>query len=143
MEIRDLVVRDLVTVGPAHTLAQAAKLMSAKRVGSAIVLTDDAPGILSERDVLRAVADGADPTVATVGDYMTWNAIVATSAWDTLEAARTMLEHGFRHLVVIDIGADGASTREVGILSIRDLMAGLLGINRPDRMAGAVAGQGY
>src|SRR5207244_3979835 len=68
MEIRDLVVRDLVTVGPAHTLAQAAKLMNAKRVGSAIVLTEESPGILSERDVLRAVADGADPTVATVGD---------------------------------------------------------------------------
>ena len=142
MEIRDLVVRDLVTVGPAHTLAQAAKLMSAKRVGSAIVLTDDRPGILSERDVLRAVADGADPTVATVGDYMTWNAIVATSEWDTMEAARTMLEHGFRHLVVID--HDGAETHEVGILSIRDLMAGLLGINRPDRSGmAAVTGEGY
>jgi CBS domain-containing protein len=139
MEIRDLVVRDLVTVGPAHTLSQAAKLMSAKRVGSAIVLTDETPGILSERDVLRAVADGADPAVATVGDYMTWNAIVATSAWDTMEAARTMLEHGFRHLVVID----GVSSSEVGILSIRDLMAGLLGIERPDRSMASVAGEGY
>jgi CBS domain-containing protein len=138
MEIRDLVVRDLVTVGPAHTLAQAAKLMNAKRVGSAIVLTEESPGILSERDVLRAVADGADPNVATVGDYMTWNAIVATSEWDTMEAARIMLERGFRHLVVID----GAS--EVGILSIRDLMAGLLGSTRPDRSGiASVAGQGY
>ena len=137
MEIRDLVVRDLVTVGPAHTLAQAAKLMSAKRVGSAIVLTDESPGILSERDVLRAVADGVDPASATVGDYMTWNAIVATSELDTVEAARTMLEHGFRHLVVID------GDHEVGILSIRDLMAGLLGIHRPDRLAEAAAGEGY
>ena len=139
MEIRDLVVRDLVTVGPAHTLAQAAKLMSAKRVGSAIVLTDESPGILSERDVLRAVADGADPTAATVGDYMTWNAIVATSDWEVMQAARTMLANGFRHLVVID----GSSTQEVGILSIRDLMAGLLGIDRPDRRAVAAAGEGY
>jgi CBS domain-containing protein len=138
MEIRDLVVRDLVTVGPTHTLAQAAKLMSAKRVGSAIVLTDESPGILSERDVLRAVADGADPNAATVGDYMTWNAIVATSGWDTMEAARTMLEHGFRHLVVID----GASAHEVGILSIRDLMAGILGCTRPTRDA-ATVGEGY
>ena len=138
MEIRDLVVRDLVTVGPAHTLAQAAKLMSAKRVGSAIVLTEESPGILSERDVLRAVADGVDPTTATVGDYMTWNAIVATSELDTMEAARTMLEHGFRHLLVIDGG------HEVGILSIRDLMAGLLGCSRPDRSPmSAAAGQGY
>lgn len=140
MEIRDLVVRDLVTVGPTHTLAQAAKMMHAKRVGSAIVLTEESPGILSERDVLRAVADGADPAVATVGDYMTWNAIVATPAWDTLEAARTMLEHGFRHLVVLD----GASSAEVGILSIRDLMAGLLGFTRPERGPGtSTAGQGY
>jgi CBS domain-containing protein len=139
MEIRDLVKRDLVTVGPTHTLAQAAKLMGAKRVGSAIVLTEESPGILSERDVLRAVADGADPAVATVGDYMTWNAIVANSAWDVMEAARTMLEHGFRHLVVID----GASSHEVGILSIRDLMAGILGCDRPDRNATSVAGEGY
>jgi CBS domain-containing protein len=140
MEIRDLVVRDLVTVGPTHTLAQAAKLMGAKRVGSAIVLTDESPGILSERDVLRAVADGADPAVATVGDYMTWNAIVATSDWDTMTAARTMLEHGFRHLLVID----GASSSEVGILSIRDLMAGILGCTRPARSGVATAtGEGY
>ena len=138
MEIRDLVVRDLVTVGPAHTLAQAAKLMNGKRVGSAIVLTEESPGILSERDVLRAVADGADPNSATVGDYMTWNAIVATSQWDTMEAARTMLQHGFRHLLVID----GSS--EVGILSIRDLMAGLLGTTRPARSGVTSAtGEGY
>ena len=138
MEIRDLVVRDLVTVGPAHTLAQAAKLMNGKRVGSAIVLTEESPGILSERDVLRAVAEGADPDSATVGDYMTWNAIVATSEWDTMEAARTMLQHGFRHLLVLD----GSS--EVGILSIRDLMAGLLGTTRPARSGVTSAtGEGY
>ena len=138
MEIRDLVVRDLVTVGPAHTLAQAAKLMNDKRVGSAIVLTEESPGILSERDVLRAVAEGIDPTSASVGDFMTWNAIVATSEWDTLEAARTMLEHGFRHLVVVD------GDHEVGILSIRDLMSGLLGIPRPDRSnLTPAAGEGY
>ena len=122
MEIRDLVVRDLVTVGPTHTLAQAAKLMNAKRVGSAIVLTDESPGIISERDVLRAVAEGADPNAATVADYMTWNAIVGTSEWDVMEAARTMQQHGIRHLVVID----GASASEIGILSIRDLVAGIL-----------------
>jgi CBS domain-containing protein len=138
MEIRELVVRDLVTVGPTHTLAQAAKLMNGKRVGSAIVLTEEAPGILSERDVLRAVAEGADPEQATVADYMTWNAIVATSELDTMEAARTMLENGFRHLLVID------GAQEIGILSIRDLMAGILGCSRPDRTnAATVAGEGY
>lgn len=120
MEIRELVVHDIVSVGPAHTLTQAAKLMNDRKVGSAIVMTNDAPGIISERDVLRAVAEGADPDQATVGDYMTWNAMVATSSWDAGTAARTMLQHGFRHLVVVD-GAE-----EIGILSIRDLVAGLL-----------------
>jgi CBS domain-containing protein len=122
MEIRDLVVHDPLTVGPTHTLAQAAKLMAAKKVGSAIVLTGESPGILSERDILRAVADGADPNTATVADYMTWNAIVGTSQWDVMEAARTMQEHGIRHLLVID----GVSAAEIGILSIRDLVAAIL-----------------
>src|SRR5438105_1741791 len=61
-----------------------------------------------------------------MGDYgyrMPWDGIVATSEWDVWGAARTMLEHGFRYLVVID----GASAHEVRILSIRDLMAGILG----------------
>jgi CBS domain-containing protein len=120
MEIRELVARDLVTVGPTHTLVHAATAMHARKVGAAIVVTDEGPGIISERDVLRAVADGADLGTATVADYMTWNAIVATSAWDTETAARTMLEGGFRHLVVMD------GVEEIGILSIRDLMAGLL-----------------
>ena len=142
MEIRELVVRDLVVVGPAHTIAQAAQMMTAHRVGSAIVMTDEGPGILSERDVLRAVADGVDPNTATVADYMTWNAIVANSSWDTVTAAKTMLEHGFRHLVVVD----GIS--EVGILSIRDLVAGILGITRPPRKGSGVGanssiGEGY
>jgi hypothetical protein len=86
----------------------------------------------------HVVADGVDPTTATVADYMTWNAIVATSELDTVEAARTMLEHGFRHLLVID------GDHEVGILSIRDLMAGILGCSRPDRSRmSTAAGQGY
>ena len=142
MEIRELVTRDLVAVGPAHTLAQAAQMMAARGVGSAIVITDDGPGILSERDLLRAVAEGADPRAAAVADYMTWNAIIANSSWDTVTAAKTMLEHGFRHLVVVD------GVEEVGILSIRDLVAGILGISRPPRPgsdinAGAAVGEGY
>lgn len=120
MEIRELVVRDLVTVGPTHTLAQAAQRMTERKVGAAVVLLDESPGIISERDVMRAIAEGADPATATVGDYMTWSAIVCTSEWDTLTAARTMMKHGIRHLVVMD-GVD-----QIGILSIRDLVVGLL-----------------
>ena len=121
MQLGSLVRRAVVTVGPTHTLADAARRMAERNVGAAVVLTDDAPGIISERDLLRAVAGGADLDIATVGEHMTWNAVVATPAWDVETAARTMIERGFRHLVVVQEGA------EVGILSIRDLVGALLG----------------
>lgn len=123
MEIGSLVRYDLVTVGPTHTLAEAAKRMTEHKVGAAIVLTEDAPGIISERDIMRAVARGLDPTEAVVGDHMTWNAVAASPTWDVEDAARTMLDQGFRHLVVTD-GAE-----QIGILSIRDLARALLGQN--------------
>jgi CBS domain-containing protein len=66
------------------------------------------------------VAQGADLTEATVGDHMTWKAVVATTSWDVETSARTMIEGGFRHLVVVEDG------REVGVLSIRDLVLALL-----------------
>ena len=121
MQIGPLVRRELVTVGPTHTLAQAAKQMTDHKVGCAVVLGDDAPGIISERDILRAIGAGIDPQSATVADHATWNAVSASESWDVSQAARTMIDGGFRHLVVI---GDGAT--EIGILSIRDLVAALL-----------------
>ena len=120
MQIKELVTYDLLTVGPAHTLRQAAQLMASRNVGAAVVLTETGPGIFSERDLLRAVCEGVDPDEATVGDHMSWNLIVATSSWDSVAAGRTMVERHVRHLVVID------GPEEVGILSIRDLFAALL-----------------
>ena len=122
MEIGPLVTQRLVTVGPEHSVAEAAGRMSASGVGSAIVLTDDGhPGIITERDVLRAVASGADLAGASVADWMTPNAITATASWSVVEAARRMSEGGFRHLIVLD--DDG---HPYGILSIRDLVKVLL-----------------
>ena len=120
MEVGALVKRAVVTVGPTHTLTDAARLMTERNVGCAVVITEDAPGIVSERDILRAIAAGADPATSVVGDHMTWNAVVATPGWDVEQAARTMIERGFRHLVVVEDGT------EVGFLSIRDLVAALL-----------------
>jgi CBS domain-containing protein len=122
MEIGPLVKQSLVTVGPDHSVAEAAGRMSHSGVGSAVVLTDDGhPGIITERDVLRAVASGADLAAASVADWMTANAITATASWSVVEAARRMSEGGFRHLIVLD--DDG---KPYGILSIRDLMKVLL-----------------
>ncbi|HVL82271.1 MAG TPA: CBS domain-containing protein [Actinomycetota bacterium] len=120
MHVGALVRRAVVTIGPTHTLHDAAARMAEHNVGAAVVLTEDAPGIISERDILRAIARGLDPSTEVVGDHMTWNAVVATPQWDVATAARTMTERGFRHLLVVDEGS------EVGIFSIRDLVAALV-----------------
>lgn len=126
MDIGALTTRRVVAVGPGHTLADAARRMTEERVGSAVV-TSDAPGIITERDLLRAIAEGADFSTTTVADYMTANAITASESWDVIHAARRMQEGGFRHLIVLDDGG-----RVTGMLSLRDLVAPLL-----DRLADA------
>jgi CBS domain-containing protein len=97
-------------------------MMFERRSGSAVVENDlEGPGIITERDLLRAVAEGADLASTPVENYMTANAITASTSWDAEKAARLMLERGFRHLVVIDDRG-----RIEGILSIRDLIRALL-----------------
>lgn len=111
-----------VSVGPDHSLAEAARKMNASKVGSAIVFKQDGqPGIITERDLLRAIADGVDLENTTVADYMTPDAISASGKWDVEQAARRMLDGGFRHLVVLDDRGE-----PVGMLSIRDLLGSLL-----------------
>ncbi len=114
--------REILAVEPDHTLAEAARRIWERRVGSAVVISgDDGPGIITERDILRAVAEGADPTSAKVGAYMTPNAVTVNLTWHVEDAARTMIERGFRHLVVLDDAGE-----VVGMLSIRDMMRALL-----------------
>lgn len=120
MNVGELVQRRLVTVDTTDTLTETARRMTERNVGCAIVHTEEGPGIITERDLLRAIASGVDPAAGTVGDHMTSRAVVATPSWDLESAARAMLDGGFRHLVVVD--RDG----ELGVLSIRDLMAGML-----------------
>ncbi|MGH2700994.1 MAG: CBS domain-containing protein [Actinomycetota bacterium] len=122
MNIGSLATTQVLIVGPRHTLAQAARMMFERRSGSALVTDDmEGPGIITERDLLRAVAEGVDLASTPVENYMTANAITASASWDAEKAARLMLERGFRHLVVIDDRG-----RIEGILSIRDLIKALL-----------------
>lgn len=121
-EIGPLARRIDVSVGPDHSLAEAARRMNASKVGSAIVFKQDGqPGIITERDLLRAIAAGADLENTAVADYMTPDVISASGKWDVEQAARRMLGGGFRHLVVLDDKGEPA-----GMLSIRDLVASLL-----------------
>ncbi|MCW2777372.1 MAG: hypothetical protein JWN17_1097 [Frankiales bacterium] len=118
MLVRDAMTKTVLTIGPAHTLRQAAQQMAERKVGAALVMDPEAdgPGILTERDVLLAVAQGQDPEAELVGTHLTPDAVSAGPDWDLERAAATMVRGGFRHLVVCD-GPD-----VVGVLSVRDLV---------------------
>ena len=108
--------RDLLTVDPSLPITEVAKRMVAKDVGAVLVFDDDGMcGILTERDVLRAVADGIDDSTL-VRDRMTPNPETLDADDTTEHAAVLMIHGGFRHLPVVEQGD------VVGVLSIRDLM---------------------
>src|SRR6266849_4982172 len=121
MQIGPVVNRAVLQVAPTDSLAEAARRMTAKKVGSAIVMTDQGPSIITERDILRAVAEGASLETTPVDAYMTHNAITAFEDWDLGEAAQKMSDGGFRHLIVLDPGG-----QVEGILSMRDLLMAVL-----------------
>lgn len=107
---------DLVTVGPDELLVAAAGRMAERRVGAALVLDGERlTGILTERDVLNAVAAGGVES-AIVSGWMTHGPETIEPGDTTDHAAVLMIHGGFRHLPVVDGG------RPVGILSIRDLV---------------------
>lgn len=121
MEIGPLVRHQPVEVGLKQSLAEASRAMNARKVGAAIVMTEAGPGIITERDILRAVSDGVDLGSTAVEAYMTARAITAYANWDVRQAASQMISGGFRHLIVL-----GDSAHVEGILSIRDLVPVLL-----------------
>lgn len=118
MQVRDAMSESVLTVGPGHTLREAARLMSARRVGAAVVIDPDGggPGIITERDVLLSVGAGEDPDTERVAGHLTADIVHASQGWSLEEAAVTMVQRGFRHLVVIE-GGD-----VVGLLSMRDIV---------------------
>src|ERR671932_2919098 len=114
--IADLMNRDVVAVAPEDTLGEAAAKMTEMGI-VAVVVSDFGRmiGILSERDIMRAVADRVHSSEARVREWMTADPVTATTETSVEEAGRTMLENGFRHLPVVE------GERAVGMLSIRDV----------------------
>jgi CBS domain-containing protein len=108
----------VLTLGPHHTLRQAARLMGQRRVGAAVVMDPElpGPGILTERDILMAIGDGRDPDVERVGDHLTSDIVFAAPDWSLEEAAVAMVRGGFRHLIVLDRG------EIAGVVSVRDIV---------------------
>jgi CBS domain-containing protein len=121
-QLGELMTQELVSVAPEDTLGEAAQRMADQKVGSAVVLDHGRLiGIVTERDLLRAMAGRVHPSDGRVREWMTGDPVVASQATTTQAAARLMLEHGFRHLPVVD------GDRTLGIVSLRDVVRGEIG----------------
>ena len=118
MQVRQGMSETVLTLGPSHTLRDAAAAMCRRNVGAAVVLDPDAPGpgVITERDILIAVGAGEDPDRELVSDHLTSNLTLASPDWSLERAAATMVRGSFRHLVVYERG------ELAGILSMRDIM---------------------
>ena len=118
MQVRDGMSTVVLTVGPQHTLREAARLMSLRKVGAAVVLDPDSPGpgIITERDLMESIGAGQDPDAEVVANHLTASLVFAAPDWSLEEAAVAMVRGSFRHLVVTE-GGD-----IVGVLSVRDVV---------------------
>jgi CBS domain-containing protein len=120
MKVKDGMSEVVLTIGPAHTLREAARMMAARRVGAAVVVTvnrDQAGvGILTERDILMSVGCGQSPDTEVAADHCTQDVVFAARDWTLEAAAAAMVHGGFRHLIVVE-GPD-----VIGLLSMRDIV---------------------
>ena len=118
MEVREGMSKVVLTLGPGHTLRDAAKRMTEKGVGAAVVIDDEYPGprIISERDILTSLGRGQDPDAERVADHMSDTLIAASPAWSLERAAMEMSQRHIRHLVVVEGG------ELIGVLSMRDIV---------------------
>jgi len=118
MQVRDGMSEVVLTVGPSHTLREAAAMMAEKGTGAALVSDDETPVpcIVTERDVLLSVGAGDDPDAERVADHMSDSVIVASPDWSLERAAAEMARRGIRHLVVYE------NAELVGVLSMRDIV---------------------
>lgn len=118
MQVRQGMTEVVLTIGPGHTLQDAAAAMSQRNVGAAVVVDPEAPGpgLITERDILHSVAAGEDPTKELVANHLTSEITFASPDWSLERAAAAMVRGGFRHLVVVEGG------ELAGMLSMRDIV---------------------
>ncbi len=118
VKVREAMTDRVMTIAPERSLREAAQFLTKHKIGAAVIIDPDepGPGIITERDIVRALGNGADPNSERVCDHLTSRATFADGDWSLEEAADAMAEGGFRHLVVV---GDGDVK---GIISMRDII---------------------
>jgi signal-transduction protein with cAMP-binding, CBS, and nucleotidyltransferase domain len=118
MQVRDGMSEVVLTLGPAHTLREAATMMTERSIGAALVNDDErpVPCIVTERDILNSVGRGENPDSEPVSAHMSEGVIAAEPEWSLEHAAAEMSNRGIRHLVVFEDG------EVIGVLSMRDIV---------------------
>ncbi len=118
MQVKEGMSAVVLSVGPGHTLREAASKMVEKKTGAALVIDEEspAPRIITERDLLLSIGSGEDPDTERVADHMSESVIAAAPDWSLERAASEMSRRGIRHLVVYD------GPELVGVLSMRDIV---------------------
>ena len=117
--LADIMRPELIVVAPEDTLGEVAERMTAVNVGAVIVKDyGRLIGILTERDMLKAMAARVHTSEARVRQWMTADPVTASVDADAEEAAQIMLENGFRHLPVVD-----ESGTVTGVVSLRRVVA--------------------
>ena len=115
--VKDILHTDLRVIGTNRTLADAARIFAGEVLGLLVVVEQDRmAGVLSERDVVRSLGEGDDPTETHVFDVMTEDVVTVDVSTSITEAVALMLKDEIRHLVVTEHGAP------YGIVSARDLL---------------------
>ena len=118
LRLGDIMTPDPLTAPPGTPLSEAATIMRERGVGSVIVHDgSDVVGILTERDLVKAAADGAHPTDATVDRWMTPSPVTMPPDGDITHALDQMIERHFRHIPIVDEG-----NKLVGVVSFRQLI---------------------
>jgi CBS domain-containing protein len=117
-EVRDIMVRKVITAHAMSSLTDIAKLMRKNRIGSVIITSGKKPiGVLTESDFIKLVARGCDMKTALAKDYMNRKVITCASSITVIDALMIMRNERIRHLPVVK------NEDLVGIISIRDLIA--------------------
>lgn len=116
MKINEIMQTFVTSVDTETTIGEAATLMGERKIGSVVVVEGERLiGILTERDIVRALSSDFDAPRRAVGEWMTKDPMSVSPEVEAKDALRRMMDGGFRHLPVCD------GDRLVGMVSIRDL----------------------